>query len=77
MVEGRLSSSAVIGGFNPLKKNALRAVELKQPDAINCFGFQGFEKRLGHSIVPAVTFAAHVAQNSMLLGKPPVSGVLR
>jgi hypothetical protein len=39
-----VSSSTVVGDFNPLKKNALREVEFDQGDAENGFGFQGFEK---------------------------------
>ena len=44
MVEGRVSPSAVVGDFNPFKENALREVELKQGDAKNGLGLQGFEK---------------------------------
>ena len=39
-----MSSSAVVGDFNPFKENALCEVELKQGDARNGFGLQGFEK---------------------------------
>ena len=64
-----MPSSAVIGNFNPLKKNALRKIELKQGDAEDGLRFQGFEKRLCHSIVPAIPFSAHAAQDSMLSAK--------
>ncbi len=37
MVEGGVSSSAVVGDFNPFKKNALCEVDFEKCDAKNGF----------------------------------------
>ena len=44
MIECGVSSSAIVGDFNPFKENALPEVERKQGDAKNGLGLQGFEK---------------------------------
>ncbi len=60
-----MSPDTVVIGLDIFKDFLLRLISGEKCILIDQFGLDGFEKRLSHRIIPAVSFAAHALHEAM------------
>ncbi len=62
-----MSPDTVVIGLDICKDFPLRLISGEECVLIDQFGLDGFEKRLSHCIIPAVSFAAHTLYEAMMI----------
>ena len=62
-----MSPDAVVIGLDIFKDFLLRLISGEECVLIDQFGLDGFEKRLSHRIIPAVSFAAHALHEAVMI----------